>query len=135
MRVIEVDTDVYAAIWNKRAAGEETENVILKRILIEDSKRLIIEKKDELEIGFYDVRNNVKFFEGFEIFRNYKGKEYKAIASSGYWVRQDNQKKYSSLNSLNKSIVAGTENVWNGNWKFCSQNNRIKSINTLRRID
>ncbi|SIO21735.1 hypothetical protein SAMN02745824_3396 [Parasphingorhabdus marina DSM 22363] len=34
MRQIEVDTDVFASIWAHRAEGEESENDILRRLLV-----------------------------------------------------------------------------------------------------
>ena len=55
----------------------------------------------EHEGGVYDARNGVHFPEGFEIFRNYKRREYKATARRGFWVREDTGERYSTLNRLN----------------------------------
>lgn len=40
MRSIRVDTDVFAAIWSRRKAGENAENDILRRLLLSDSTDL-----------------------------------------------------------------------------------------------
>ena len=69
---------------------------------------------------------------GFEIFRTYKRKEYRATAQDGNWLRLDTGDFYASLNQLNASITAGNENVWNGNWKFRGEDDTIKPISALR---
>jgi hypothetical protein len=43
MRQIEVDVDVFAAIWALRRTGESTENEVLRRVLLERSGQLIVE--------------------------------------------------------------------------------------------
>ncbi len=134
-RTISISTDVYAAIWAARRPGEENENAILERVLdcrAEASIPNVERREASSGTGFYDMRHDVHFDEGFEAFRTYKGKEYSAVATNGSWLRRDNGKKYASLNRLNDSIVAGAENVWNGNWKFRSIDGSIKSINSLR---
>ena len=51
----------------------------------------------------------MRFPEGFELFQNYKRREYRAIAHSGVWIREDTQEQFPTLNRLNESIVAGNE--------------------------
>ena len=139
MRNVPISTDVYAAIWAARAPGEETEDEILKRVLncgehiatISGPEKSNLSKPANGKFGFYDSRNGVEFEQGFKIFRRYKNQEYSAIAMDGSWIREDNGSKYGSLNQLNGSIVAGQENVWNGNWYFRS-NGKECSIDTLR---
>lgn len=133
-RPINVSTDVYAAIWARRQDGEETEDAILRRIF-GCANTAISNGIPSLSVGaggVFDARNNVQFVEGFEIFRTYRHTEYKAKATGGAWLREDNGKRYLTLNQLNSSIAAGAENVWNGNWKFRNANGTIQSINDLR---
>ena len=40
---------------------------------------------------------------------------------------------YPTLNQLNASIATGAENIWNGNWKYRTEDGSIRSINDLRR--
>ena len=86
----------------------------------------------EREGGVHDARNDVHFPEGFEIFRNYKRREYKATARAGVWVREDTGKRYPTLNRLNESISSGSENVWNGSWKYRTPDGSFRSIDSLR---
>lgn len=135
-RPIDVSTDVYAAIWAARRPGENDEDAILARVL--GCKTATQPQQDHHATrfapgaGVYDARNNVRFAEGFEIFRNYKGKRYEAVAKGGVWLRKDTGVTYATLNQLNSSIVAGAENVWNGNWRFRDGNGVEKSIAMLR---
>jgi hypothetical protein len=131
-RAVPVSTEVFAAIWANRQVGEETEDAILRRLLKLPTERKL-EAPKESQGGFTDARNGVHFPEGFEIFRTYKGKEFRALARNGAWVRTDSGRSYPSLNQLNSSIAAGAENVWNGNWKFREADGGIRSIGQLRR--
>ncbi|QIE41171.1 hypothetical protein G5B39_03910 [Rhodobacteraceae bacterium SC52] len=134
-RTIPISTDVFAAIWAKREEGEDCEDDILRRILgiagsnKDDQPRQRVHASG----GYHDRRNNVHFPQGFEIFRTYKRKDYRAIAQDGNWLRLDTGDLYSTLNQLNTSIAAGAENVWNGNWKFKDESGTIHSIDSLRR--
>lgn len=137
-RTIEVSTEVFAAIWALREAGEETEDAILKRVLTRCEERRRVKAAGVAQIdagGIRDIRNGVDFPEGFEIIRTYKGKEYRAEARSGAWVRKDTGERYPTLNQLNASIAAGSENVWNGNWKYQTTKGTLQSISFLRRED
>jgi hypothetical protein len=131
-RTITVSTGVFAAIWANRKDGEETEDAILGRLLDCGDRARVNGAGSNGDGGVYDSRNEVHFPEGFEVFRNYKRKEYKAIAHSGVWVREDTGERYPTLNQLNESIVSGNENVWNGNWKYRTPEGSYRSIDTLR---
>lgn len=134
-RSITVSTDVFAAIWAKRQEGEESEDAILRGVLgcpkAEDDP-VTTSSVINGSGGVYDTRNNVRFPRGFEIFRTYKRREYKAVAQDGAWLRKDTGNLYPTLNQLNDSIAAGPENVWNGNWKYRAEGGSIRSINDLR---
>ena len=135
-RTITISTAVFAAIWSHRRDGEENEDSILARLLEAPSNvnelaaSNLVENADG---GVYDSRNRVHFPRGFRAFRNYKWREYVAVVEDGSWVRQDTGKTYRSLNQLNSSIAVGLENVWNGTWKFRSEDGSIQPLGVLRR--
>ncbi len=131
-RTITVSTSVFAAIWANRRDGEETEDTILGRLLGCGDGARSNQADGVDDSGVLDSRNDVHFPEGFELFRNYKRKEYKAIAHSGVWIREDTGERFPTLNQLNESIVSGNENVWNGNWKYRTPDGTFRSIDTLR---
>lgn len=132
-RTISVSTDVFAAIWANRHYGEETEDAILRRVLgcttVSDEAQPPLPQDPG---GVVDSRNGVTFPRGFEIFRIYKNREFKAVAEGGAWVRTDTGERFPTLNQLNHSIAAGNENVWNGNWKYRTEGGAIRSIDLLR---
>ena len=137
MRNVNLDTDVFAAVWAAREDGEETESDILRRILKVPHTPKLAGKEDDGNrpkpaIGFQDRRNGVVFEPGFRIFRRYKGRSYEARAENQSWVRTDNGQRYLSLNRLNQSIVAGQENVWNGNWLYLDDAGQERTIDQLR---
>lgn len=133
-RNINISMDVFAAIWGSRKSGEDTEDQILRRLLgcAPRNERADTLSPTQKSDGVYDTRNGVHFPEGFRIFRNYKRREYAAEARAGNWIREDTGSSYPTLNQLNSSIVAGMENVWNGNWKYRSSDGAIRSIAELR---
>ncbi|MFN3620093.1 hypothetical protein [Sphingorhabdus sp.] len=135
-RMIDVSTEVFATIWAQRQDGEESENAILSRILglhaLAPQPPTEV-AKTETAIGVYDSRNGVSFPAGFEIFRSYKGQKFTAQARDGVWVRQSSGETFPTLNQLNDSIVAGQENVWNGNWRYVRKDGTVGSIDELRK--
>lgn len=130
MRTIQVSTDVFAALWASRQGNEQSEDEILRGLL-----KLKAEERPQMpratgKTGFNDGPNGLRFPEGFEIFRNYLGKEYRARATSGAWVRLDTGKPYPSLNQLNQSIGAKFQNAWRS-W-YCTDGGRRKLLHDLR---
>ena len=138
MRTISVSTDVFAKIWGLRQEGEETEDEILRREL-DVSKRSGNEDPDVVRLtfetgeigGFRDPRYDVYFTEGFEIFRIYKGTEFRARATNGHWLLANDGKAYSSLHKLSQAVVKGRENSWL-NWKYDAGEGRSALIDELR---
>lgn len=130
MRTIQISTDVFAALWAARQGNEQTEDEILRTLLKMKAQPAPKETKQTTRIGFADSRNGVSFTEGFEIFRNYLGTEYRARAIAGKWVRADNGQKYDSLNTLNQSIGAKFQNAWRS-W-YCMDNGKRKLLHDLR---
>ena len=133
-RTITVSTDVFAAIWAKRQDGEETEDAILRRVFgcSGDAPSESVTRTTNGVGGVHDSRNGVHFPRGFEVFRGYKRREYHAVAQDGAWLRKDTGDLYPTLNQLNSSIAAGVENIWNGNWKYRTDDGSTRSINDLR---
>ena len=129
-RTIEVETDVYAAIWADRKPGEDTEDQILARKYGVSRTVVVFARTDR--IGWSDPRHNVELKEGQQVFRTYKGKEYRATASDGYLIRADNNVKYNSLNQLSRSIHNNVENAWN-NWYVALKDGQRQLITGLRK--
>src|SRR5216684_3479652 len=106
LRTIQVSTDVFAALWAARRGDEQSEDEILRGLLKVKPAEKPTAPSAKPKIGYADPRNGLQFPEGFEVFRNYLGTEYRARASQGAWVRVDNDEAYPSLNALNQSIGA-----------------------------
>lgn len=132
MRTITVSTDVFAKLWANRADGEETEDDILRRILGCPRSNTEGSTEDKPQ-GFYDARNKVNFPEGFEIYRHYKGKEYRAKATSGHWVLINTGETFTSLNQLTNAVSDGRENVW-VSWNYLAEDGKEAKITGLRNL-
>jgi hypothetical protein len=130
-RMIEVETDVYAAIWADRKPGEDTEEQILARKFgVQRAKPVAVTASDR--VGWADPRHGVELKEGQQIFRTYKGKEYRATATDGRLVRVDNGVGYNNLNQLSRSIHNNVENAWN-NWYVALKDGQRQLITGLRK--
>lgn len=134
-RSIGVETDVYAAIWARHQPGDNSENDILRRELGVKSAVSTAASPTatalSAKIGFSDPRFDINLREGLEIFRNYKGKEYRAKAISQQWMRTDTGISYPSLNRLSKSVSGNVENAWR-NWYFMGTDGKRHLIEGLR---
>lgn len=127
MRTIQISTDVFAALWAARIAGENSEEDILRRML---KVRIPKEPTPTNGIGFTDPRYGVKFPEGFEIYRTYLGSEYRAKAVAGSWLLINTGDMHPTLNALSTAIGAKTENAWI-NWFFDDEGKR-RPVSDLR---
>src|SRR5882672_188454 len=131
MRTIDISTDVFAALWAARRGNEQTEDDILRTLLKLPPKGPITEPPHANgKIGFADPRNGLQFPEGFEVFRNYLGTEYRARATGGKWVRVDSGEAYPSLNALNQSVGAKFQNAWRS-W-YCIDRGKRKLLHDMR---
>jgi hypothetical protein len=132
MRTIQVSADVYAAIWKRQEPGEGAEEEILRRVLGVTASPIPLHgaAMPEADIGVYDRRNNVKFPSGFEVFRNYKGNEYRARARGGLWYRDDTGDAFPTLNQLSNSIGA-SEDAWQG-WLHRDEDGHVSKVYSLR---
>ncbi len=132
MRTIAISTDTFAAIWSHRRFGEETEEAILRRILgVEGTTATDARAPLQPAGGFNDERNGIHFPEGFEIFRIYKGQEFRAQAAGGKWLLVKDGIHYPSLHKLSSAVVQGNENSWN-NWKYRQPDGTEAFIRDLR---
>ncbi|UWQ57845.1 hypothetical protein K3722_15315 [Leisingera caerulea] len=133
MRQIEISTDVFALIWAAREAGEETEDQILRRLLLESrvAAKPLVSLSTGKANGLVDFKFGVTFQEGFEIFRCYLGNEYRAVVSQGAWRLDGNTSSFSTLNELSRAIGTKTENAWM-NWFFIDQDGRKQPVGNLR---
>jgi hypothetical protein len=127
-RPIEVSTDVYAAIWAERRPGEDSEEQILARVL--KVKQTPPPPKNSYRVGWADPKHGVSLAEGEQIFRVYKGKEYRATATNGQLV-MENGVKCNSLNQLSRRVHSNVENAWN-NWYFMGADGKRQLITTKR---
>jgi hypothetical protein len=135
MKSINVSTDVFAHIWSQRKDGEENEDHILRRLLSLTPPKNTPESTSGSttgpSLGFYDKRHDVFFDEGFVIFRNYFGTEYRAVATSGRWWLENLETYVDSINQLSRSIGV-QENAWKA-WQYFSEAEAAyKPISTLR---
>jgi hypothetical protein len=117
MRNIAVSTDVFAALWQARREGEETEDAILRRILGMPEQASATPADGGRMGGFYDERTGVHFPEGMRIYRTYKGHRREAIASRDRWFVPATGQSFHSLHKLSQSIIASNENAWTA-WKY-----------------
>lgn len=130
MREICVSTDVFALIWSLRRLGEDNEDEILRRVLRSSAERRT-SVPDQATAELVDRRNGVSFPAGFEIYRTYKGNEYRARATRKGWQLVGSAHVYKSLNALNREIVDGSENAWRG-WYFTDEAGQGKLVGELR---
>ena len=142
MRMIQVSTDVFAALWAKRQPAEDNENAILERLLglpkgPEVGPPVLVvqsrggERQPRGDGGIHNGLFNVHFPPGFEIFRTYKGKRYSATVREGRWIM--NGEAFPSLFALSMAIVDSRENPW-VHWRYRDEDGKDRVIRDLRRI-
>jgi hypothetical protein len=132
MRSISVSTDVFAKIWAQRRDGEDSEDAILRRVFgAPPARPSTAALETNGAAGFYSKRFDVRFPEGFEIFRNFKGTDYRARATGGHWQLQNDGEAYGSLSELSGAVGAKIENAW-ANWFFTDEAGERRPISVLR---
>lgn len=137
MRTINVSTEVFAEIWKRHRAGDRAEDDILRHVLDlpsgspEAAEPVQSVVTSALPEGYADARYGVCVPEGFEIFRIYKGREYRARATHGNWLLLNDNSTYASLNKLNWAVVRGSENAWYC-WKYREENGGENFVHALR---
>ena len=144
MRTIVVSVDVFAALWAQRDAGEDSENAILERLLglpkgpplpanvvVNLQRRPGPGRNADRNGGIYNRMFDVHFPQGFEIFRNYKGRDYLAVVRDGRWIMGG--ESFPSLFALSMAIIDSRENPWM-HWKYRDESGRVDTISALRKI-
>jgi hypothetical protein len=142
-RTFPVSTDLYAAIWAARKPGEDSEEDILRRILnVPNGLQLPntapapapseTTVPNGAPIGFRDPRFGIELPEDFQIFRVYKGIEYKAKAVAGQWLLMSTGDMYPSLNQLSFAVTQRPENAWNA-WYYHDKRGKRCLVDTLRK--
>jgi hypothetical protein len=139
VRHIVISTDVFAALWASRKAGEDSENAILERMLGLPKGPPLMPQQFGPHPGnvrptdgsIFNQMFDVHFPKGFEIFRTYKGKDYSAVVREGRWVM--GARSYPSLFALSMAIIDSRENPWM-HWKYRDTNGRVATISNLRNI-
>jgi hypothetical protein len=135
MHAISVSTEVFAEIWKRHKSGDRDVDDILRRVLnVPPSADQVQRGRVPTSLnGYVDARFEVRLPEGFEIFRTYKGQEYRARATQGKWVLLNDNRTFPSLNKLSWAIVNGNENAWY-NWKFKNAHGEENYIHALRNL-
>ena len=131
MRTIAISTAVFAAIWQARQPGEESENDILSRFFNVPPEAAEKPAGGRMA-GFYDERSGVHFPERMRIHRTYKGEKREAIAHLDRWFVPATGQSFHSLHKLSQSVVGGNENAWTS-WKYKDENGVEHSIDNLRK--
>ena len=125
MHRFNVSAEVFSKLWALRRDAEQTEDQILRRLLDCPPEAAaggalangLAQGPDNISGGdFIDATYGVRFAEGFEIFRTYKGRPYTASVVRGRWLLDDdgdgNTGPYDSLNQLSQAVIDGNENAW-----------------------
>jgi hypothetical protein len=129
MRSLQLSDSTYAALWAKWEEGDDGEEGVLRRILGLQGKPVPAANGNGKP--YRDPRYGVEFPPGFEIFRTYKGKEYRAVVKeNGLFHNITTNRTATSLNQLSGHIGAPTENAWLG-WNF-QNGSRARPIAELR---
>lgn len=142
MRPIVVSIEVFAALWARRKPGEDSENDILARLLALPRQQpmpdagLVVRERGPRHAnpdgGIVNTLFQVKFPQGFEIFRSYKGKEYLAVVQASRWIMEG--KAYPSLFALSQMVSDSNENPWM-HWKYRDEHGQTRKISDLRGSD
>ena len=125
MHRFNVSAKVFSRLWALRRDGEQTEDQILRRVLdCPPEAAASGARTDGLAPGsdhgpdnvsggdFIDATYGVRFAEGDEIFRTYKGRPYSARVVRGRWLLDGDARPYDSLNQLSQAVIDGNENAW-----------------------
>jgi hypothetical protein len=124
---IVIDEAVEATLWRDRQAVDQSLNAVLRRRL----GLAPLDQRLEARPVVLVERTGVRFVAGFEIFRLYKGREYRAQAVDGGWLLVQTGEVFASLNKLSRGIGTGIENAWNY-WRYIDASGVPQLLATLR---
>ena len=83
---------------------------------------------------FIDTTYGIRFPEGFQISRTYKGRPFAARVVRGSWVLQGGNEtagRFVSLNQLSQAVIDGNENAWMF-WFYQTADRDFRRIAELR---
>ena len=129
MHRFNVSAAVFSRLWALRRDAEQTEDQILRRLLDCPPAATASDGLAPVSVGgpdqgqrgvsggdFIDATYGIRFAEGDEIFRTYKGRPYSARVVHGRWLLEGNAGPhphfYDSLNQLSQAVIDGNENAW-----------------------
>ncbi len=119
MHRFDVSAEVFSKLWALRRDAEQTEDEILRRLLdgppgtAAGLASVSVSAPDDVSGGdFIDATYGVRFAEGDEIFRTYKGRRCSARVVRGRWLLDGGARSYDSLNQLSQAVIDGNENAW-----------------------
>lgn len=129
MHRFNVSAEIFSKLWALRRDAEQTEDQILRRLLdcppaataTDGLAPVSVRGPDQGQRGvsggdFIDATYGIRFAEGDEIFRTYKGRPYSARVVHGRWLLEGNAGPhphlYDSLNQLSQAVIDGNENAW-----------------------
>ncbi|THD35379.1 MAG: hypothetical protein E7773_13150 [Sphingomonas sp.] len=132
MRNVSISIDVFHAIWAAREQGENDEDAILRRLL-KVAGGASIPAQGILQQGrsWTDKRYGVEFPHGFEIYRRYLGRDFRAVVMDGRWTLNGREIDVKSINELSQAAGTKTENGW-VNWRYRSADGTERKIAELR---
>ena len=149
-RSISVSIDVFQMIWSLRRPDEQDEDAVLRRVLLScmtaSVAPLPAAASDTASLpggsstwpdepaqvaGYRDPRHGLEFSHGFEIFRTYRGSEFRAVAEANGWRLAGSDRWFPSLNQLSRGIVGGPENAWE-NWSYHDDAGEIRRLTARR---
>ncbi|MDR3644145.1 MAG: hypothetical protein P4M02_03620 [Clostridia bacterium] len=143
MKTITISNSLYGALWSCAKEDDQSEEDILRRLLAADKARPNAKFFGEMVQlpasvstqdggkGYYDRRFGVYFPPGFEVFRTYKGKDFRAYVSDGKWQLEGHMVPLDTLSALSAKIGAQTENAWMG-WRYKAKDGSQPFISELR---
>jgi len=130
MRVFQVSTEVYAAVWKRHQPGDESEDDILRREFEVPPASCSARREASATVGFYDRRNEVSFPAGFEI--HDLQRKHRARADDGLWHLSSDGRAYATLNQLTEALGSG-DSAWRY-WRYTDDTTgQVKQISDLRR--
>ena len=96
----------------------------------DDAPSTVVNDLQGSRSGYSEPRFDVYFTEGEEIFRDYKGTRYRAMATKGMLLLLNDKTAHGSLNQLNEAIVSGRENAWDA-WEVI-RGGKTQKVDKLR---
>jgi len=135
MYPLRISDEVKARLKALAQDGRESEDHVLRRLLgcLPPAALAALATPDG-NGDFIDTTYGIRFPEGFQIFRTYKGLRYTARVVSGRWVLDGETGaagRFDSLNQLSQAVIDGNENAWMF-WFYQTAEGERERISELR---